>query len=149
VTLSDNRKEEALCYSSTLYSTILRDPSLYPWPNATSGIFSPAVVVFKHDLDHDCVDLEEDERRIVSVISVAAPMGPKLDREKVKVEGKDEEWRSVFKTKKDLNDLREKIRLVYRMAGWNGVEFLILGVFPFRHSLTRTANIFFVSLHTH
>ena len=109
-------QEEALCYSSTLYPT-LKD-EWYPWPNVGSGsdagIFSPAVVIFKDDLDHGCVDLPPDERQVVSVMTVAAPRSPHL------VEGK-------FMPQ-TLHWMREKIRLVYRMAAHNGQHYLVLGM---------------------
>ncbi|KAJ3711267.1 hypothetical protein DFJ43DRAFT_1161806 [Lentinula guzmanii] len=117
ITLSKTQ-EEALCYSSTLFSTL--SPSYYPWPNlgpgSIAGVFSPGVVIFKHDLDHDCVDLPTEERRVVSVLTVAAPCSPKLTEDQ-----------QSFAKKSDLADLRGKIRLVYRMAGWNNKDFLVLG----------------------
>jgi len=108
-------QEEALCYSSTLYPTL--KSQWYPWPNvgrgSAAGIYSPAVVIFKHDLDHECVDLPSNERRVVSVITVAAPRSPHLSN-----------GRFLPKT---LEDLREKIKLVYRMAAHNGQEYIVLG----------------------
>ncbi|KAJ6568405.1 hypothetical protein DFH09DRAFT_1155308 [Mycena vulgaris] len=90
-------QEEALCYSSTLYATL--KPEYYPWPNlgpgSVAGVFSPGVVVFKDDLDHECADLLAADRCVVSNPS-------------------------------DLDDLRGKIRLVYRMATHHGKEFLVL-----------------------
>ncbi|KAJ4478949.1 hypothetical protein J3R30DRAFT_3472424 [Lentinula aciculospora] len=112
-------QEEALCYSSTLFLTL--SPSYYPWPNlgpgSIAGVFSPGVVIFKHDLDHDCVDLPQEERCILSVITVAAPRGPHLTKDK-----------QNFAEKSELEDLRGKIRLVYRMAAWNAKRFLVLVV---------------------
>jgi hypothetical protein len=77
--------------------------------------------------------LDEDE----SVISVAAPRGPELVTMKVKKGGKkgEGEWEEVFKKENDSYNLREKIRLIYWMAGWNGVEFLSLVCLPSLHNL--------------
>jgi len=111
-------QEEALCYSSTLYETL--KPSYYPWPNlgpgSVAGIFSPSVVIFKHDLDNDCKDLPKNKRAVVSVITVAAPRVPDLTADKL-----------AFERASDLEDLRGKIRLVYRMAARNGKTSLVLG----------------------
>lgn len=113
-----SRQEEALCYSSTLYLTL--KPSYYPWPNlgpgSVAGVFSPGIVVFKNDLDHDCVELPTAERVVVSVITVAAPRGPRLTPDGQR-----------FKYRSELEDLRGKIRLVYRMAAHNGQQYLVLG----------------------
>jgi hypothetical protein len=107
-----------LCYSSTLYETL--KPSYYPWPNlgpgSVAGIFSPSVVIFKHDLDNDCKDLPKNKRAVVSVITVAAPRVPDLTADKL-----------AFERASDLEDLRGKIRLVYRMAARNGKTSLVLG----------------------
>lgn len=112
-------QEEALCYSSTLYPT-LKD-EYYPWPNmgpkSIAGIYSPAVVIFKDDLDHDCADLPPNERQVVSVITVAAPRDPPLSRDG-----------QSFKWPQDLECMRQKIRLVYRMAAHNGQHHLVLGM---------------------
>lgn len=114
------RQEEALCYSSTLYATL--KPSYYPWPNlgpgCIAGVFSPAVVIFKNDLDNDCADLPVDDRKVVSVITVAAPRGSRLTGDRL-----------AFANASDLEDLRGKIRLVYRMAAHNGKTSLVLGEF--------------------
>ncbi|KAJ7198850.1 hypothetical protein GGX14DRAFT_665440 [Mycena pura] len=111
-------QEEALCYSSTLYVTLKE--SYYPWPNMGSGcvagIFSPGVVIFRDDLDHDCAELPLAERRVVSVITVAAPRHAILTPDK-----------KAFKFPAVLGYLREKIRLVYRMAAHNGQQYLVLG----------------------
>jgi hypothetical protein len=111
-------QEEALCYTSTLYAT-LREV-WYPWPNlgpgSAAGIFSPGVVVFKDDLDHGCIDLPVLERRVVSVMTVAAPRTPKLTSDGTRLAREE-----------DLEDFKAKMRLVYRMAGVNGKTALILG----------------------
>lgn len=114
-------QEEALCYSSTLFATLR--PEWYPWPNlgprSTAGIYSPAVVVFRDTLDNDLAELPDSERFVVSVITVAAPRGPALTTVS--------NGAQVFAKESDLNDLREKIRLVYRCAAHNGQTSLILG----------------------
>ncbi|KAJ7171005.1 hypothetical protein C8R46DRAFT_895147 [Mycena filopes] len=111
-------QEEALCYSSTLYVTLKKE--YYPWPNlgdgCVAGVYSPGVVIFRDDLDHDCVELPHAERRVVSVITVAAPAWAELTP--------DEE---AFEDESTLEYLREKIRLVYRMAAHNGQQHLVLG----------------------
>ena len=105
-----------MCYSSTLYITLKEE--YYPWPNlgpgSDSGVYSPAIVIFKDDLDHSCIDLPVDQRETVAVLTVAAPRLPKL------LDGR-------FANSSHVRDLREKIRLTYRMAGHNGKQVLILG----------------------
>ncbi|KAK7037397.1 hypothetical protein VNI00_011147 [Paramarasmius palmivorus] len=112
------RQEECLCYSSTLYVT-LKD-TYYPFPNvgpdSAVGIYSPGVVIFRDQLENACADLPVDQRRVVSVISVAAPRWPQLSSN-----GK------FYRRHSDLEDLREKIRLVYRVAAYNEKRYLILG----------------------
>ncbi|KAF9020739.1 hypothetical protein BDZ89DRAFT_1072044 [Hymenopellis radicata] len=111
-------QEEALCYSSTLYITLKEE--YYPWPNigpgSVAGIYSPAVLVHRDDLDHNLKELPAPERIICSVLTVAAPRAPKLTDNK---EG--------FADPSVLEDLQGKIRLVYRMAAHNHKEYLILG----------------------
>lgn len=85
-------------------------------PGSAAGVYSPAVVIFKDDLDHDCVDLPAEERRVVAVLTVAAPRSPYLSPG-----GETLRW------EQDLNYFREKIRLVYRMAAHHGKDYLVLG----------------------
>lgn len=111
-------QEEALCYSSTLYATL--KPEYYPWPNvgpgSSAGVFSPGVVIFKDDLDHGCEELPSSDRRVVSVITVAAPRYRAVTEDL-----------SAFERPSDLENLRGKIRLVYRMAVHHGQQYLVLG----------------------
>lgn len=111
-------QEEALCYSSTLYATLKLE--FYPWPNlgpgSAAGIYSPGVVVFRETIDNDLAELPSDDRFVVSVITVAAPRLPKLTSDGLS-----------FANETDLNDLREKIKLIYRLAAHNGQTNLILG----------------------
>lgn len=70
--------------------------------------------MFKDTLDNDCVDLPAEDRFVVSVLTVAAPMWPALTPDE------------KFAKPEDMRDLRGKIRLVYRMAAANGQESLVL-----------------------
>ena len=72
-------------------------------------------MIFKDDLDRSCVDLPVDQRETVAVLTVAAPRDPEV------LGGR-------FLNSSDLHDLREKIRLIYRMAGHNGKQALVLGM---------------------
>ncbi|EJD48250.1 hypothetical protein AURDEDRAFT_101888 [Auricularia subglabra TFB-10046 SS5] len=109
-------QEEALCYSSTLYKTLREE--WYPWRPSVAGIYSPAVVVFKDDLDHNCVDLPENERVVVSVLTLAAPRWPRLTPD-----------RARFARDEDIENLRGKTRLMLRMAAHRKQDIVILGAF--------------------
>jgi uncharacterized protein (TIGR02452 family) len=113
-TLSETQ-EEALCYSSTLYST-LKD-SYYPWDNsAPSGIFSPGVVVYKAPIPSECMLLPESKVVLTSVITVAAPRYPKCTQD-----GSD------FASDEAREAMKEKVRAVFRIAGENKRRNLVLG----------------------
>ena len=71
-------------------------------------------MIFRDDLDHDRVDLSVDERETVAVLTIAAPRGPRLSN-------------GIFAKDSVVHDLREKIKLTYRMVGHNGKQVLILG----------------------
>jgi hypothetical protein len=79
-------------------------------------VYSPGVVVFKDDLDHECANLRKADRLVVGVLTVAAPRGPRLSADG-----------EAFADAGVLEDLRGKIRLVYRMAAHNGHPHLVLG----------------------
>ncbi|KAF1849698.1 uncharacterized protein K460DRAFT_360545 [Cucurbitaria berberidis CBS 394.84] len=111
-------QEEALCYSSTLYATL--KPEWYPWPNtgpgSCAGIISPNVVVFKDTLNNNVVELPEEQRHVLAVITVAAPRFPKIAEDG-----------ECFADKAELTNLKEKILLTLRVAVTNGVTSLVLG----------------------
>jgi uncharacterized protein (TIGR02452 family) len=111
-------QEEALCYSSTLYATL--KPEWYPWPNtgagSCAGIFSPDIVVFKDTLDNDCVELPMQQRHVVAVITVAAPCARPVTKD-----GEN------FVNESDVQDLRDRILLILRLAATNGITNLVLG----------------------
>jgi uncharacterized protein (TIGR02452 family) len=79
------------------------------------------VVIFRGPL-HDsstnevCPELPPAERKVLSVITVAAPRFPLLTPD-----------RSDFENSSDKEDLREKVRLILRIAGFNGQKYLMLG----------------------
>lgn len=73
-------------------------------------------MIFKDDLDHRCAELSAEEQRLVSIITVAAPRHRQLTKGYKK-----------FLHKSDSQNLRDKIRLIYRMAGVNHQEYLVLG----------------------
>ena len=116
-------QEEALCFSSTLYTTL--KPEYYPWPNrgkeSIVGIYSPAVAITRHGPNQPILPV--NQRQIISTISVAAQKSPDLNQTCGPAH-----LRS-FKHANDLHVLREKIRLIYRMAAKNGKTFLVLGAF--------------------
>ena len=72
--------------------------------------------MFKDDLTAGCNDLPVEDRIIVSVLTVAAPRGPKLSPDRLD-----------FASKAVLRNMQDKIRLVYRMAAHNGQDRLVLG----------------------
>ena len=108
-------QECALCYSSSLFETL--KPEYYGWPNlgpgSAAGIFSPTVLIFKYGQQNQFRDLPVELRKVVSVISVAAPhfRDPHL----------------AFSETSHYTNLRDKIRLIYKMAVCNKKTFLVLG----------------------
>jgi len=84
-----------------------------------AGVVSPGVVVFRDTLDNGLVELPADQRFVVAVMTVAGPRFPA-----VVTEGEGE---VVFKEESVVEEVREKVRLVLRMAAGEGVGRLVLG----------------------
>ncbi|KIK66650.1 hypothetical protein GYMLUDRAFT_909453 [Collybiopsis luxurians FD-317 M1] len=138
-----NGQETYLCYSSTLFHSLTQPNivSYYPWPNTgpgcVAGIFSEGVVIFREPMDARSVLGSSDDsigpisggynskfasllpstkRRVVSVISIAAPSYPRLS-----LGGND------FADDVVKEELKEKVRLALRMAALHGKRYLVLG----------------------
>ena len=111
-------QEEALCYSSTLFATLKAE--YYPWPNtgegSVKGVFSGNVAVWKDTLENGCVELKEEDREVLAVVTVAAPRNPGLTDDK-----------KEFKEEGVLEEFRSKVRLVLRCAAREGKTGLVLG----------------------
>ncbi|KAI9699062.1 MAG: hypothetical protein M1836_003251 [Candelina mexicana] len=109
-------QEEALCYRSSLSFTLKR--KFYPLPEV-SGIYSPSVIVIRQNLaaGHALLDLNRpDDLPVVSVVSVAAMRDPPLTSD-----GRE------YARREDRELMKEKLRMVLRIAGFNGHRRLVLG----------------------
>ncbi|KAI9775139.1 MAG: hypothetical protein M1835_005922 [Candelina submexicana] len=109
-------QEEALCYRTSLSFTLKR--KFYPLPEL-SGIYSPSVIVIRQNLaaGHALLDLNRpDDLPVVSVVSVAAIRDPPLTSD-----GKG------YARRGDRELMKEKLRMVLRIAGVNGHRRLVLG----------------------
>lgn len=112
-------QEEALCYRSSLSFTLKH--RYYPIPEA-GGIYSPTVVVIRESMTqgYNLLGLSKpDELPVLSVVSVAAINGPKVF--------KDAAGDEVYKDRKDREVMKEKMRVVLRIAAVNGHRALVLG----------------------
>lgn len=112
-------QEEALCYRSSLSFTLKH--RYYPMPEA-GGIYSPTVVVIRESManGHNLLDLTKPEDLpVVSVVSVAAINGPKISKDA----GGDERYRDKI----DREIMKEKMRVVLRIAAVNRHRVLVLG----------------------
>lgn len=112
-------QEEALCYRSSLSFTL--KIRFYPLP-AHSGVYSPTVVVFRESLasGHRILNLSKpEELPVISVVSVAAICGPKIR----KIAAGEERYRDPA----DREMMKEKMRIVLRIAAHNGHRRLVLG----------------------
>ncbi|KAK4940518.1 hypothetical protein LTR10_019392 [Elasticomyces elasticus] len=124
-------QEDALCYSSTLWPTLARWRKKYPWrsavkldenPAGCAGIFSPNVVIFRDELSKDCGILARKDWAKVSVISVAALACPPVVRALTTRFGVE----SRMKLNNDARTIRERFRMILRMAAHHGKSVLVL-----------------------
>ena len=112
-------QEEAMCYRSSLSFTLKR--RFYPLPEC-GGIYSPTVVVIRDNLSrgHQLLDLNKpQDLGIVSCVSVAAVRDPDVVL--------DTDGKQQYKYGKDRDLMKEKMRVVLRIAVINGHRSLILG----------------------
>jgi len=112
-------QEESLCYRSSLSFTLKR--RYYPL-GPLAAVYSPRVVVFRENLDkgHGALDLTRPQALpVVSVVSVAAVRDPAT------VKGPSGE--EVYKFARDEEAMRDKMRVVLRVAGREGHRRLVLG----------------------
>ena len=112
-------QEEALCYRSSLSFTL--KIRYYPIPEA-GGIYSPTVVVIRENLSsgHGLMDLSKpDDLPVFSCVSVAALQGPAIE--------KDAGWKERYRRAEDRGTMKEKMRVILRIAAVNEHRVLVLG----------------------
>lgn len=112
-------QEEAMCYRSSLSFTLKF--KYYPIPEA-GGIYSPTVVVLRENRSsgHGLMDLSKpDDLPVFSCVSVAAIRGPAIE--------KDAGGNERYKRTSDRETMKEKMRVVLRMAAVNEHRVLVLG----------------------
>ncbi|KAF5376169.1 hypothetical protein D9757_009325 [Collybiopsis confluens] len=117
-------QEPCLFYCSTLRYTLTETDTIlhYPWPDSgqgcVAGIFSEGVVVHREarGLEYQVQVLPPSFRKVLSVISVSAPKFPPLTPDE-----------SDFASKEVKEELKEKVRLVLRIAGSHGKRYVVLG----------------------
>jgi len=108
-------QEEALCRRTTLYHTLFRNPSFYPIPHH-GVIYSPDVLVLRKSDDEQCELLKSEQRWWTSVVSVAAVFQPQWDKAG-----------SGFARVEDREEMRERMKMVLRVAVLEGKRNLVLG----------------------
>ena len=112
-------QEEAICYRSSLSFTLKY--RYYPVPEA-GGIYSPTVVVIRQNMSsgHGLMDLSKpDDLPVFSCVSVAAIRGPAVE--------KDIGGMERYKRAGDRDIMKEKMRVVLRVAAVKGHRALVLG----------------------
>ncbi|KAK5463005.1 hypothetical protein LTS15_002717 [Exophiala xenobiotica] len=132
---SGTTQEDALCYSSTLWPTLDRWKDNYPWrktvnrsegnPGECAGIFTSNVVIFRDELTKDCKILGRRDQTTVSVVSVAGLACPPLvPAQKSKARGGEGE--TQMKLEKDVHTIKERFRMILRMAATQEKSVLLL-----------------------
>ena len=112
-------QEEAMCYRSSLSLTLRFE--YYPIPEA-GGIYSPTVVVLRKNRSsgHGLMDLSKpDDLPVFSCVSVAAIRRPAIEKDA----GGNERYRRAG----DREIMKEKMRVVLRIAAAKGHRTLVLG----------------------
>lgn len=112
-------QEEAMCYRSSLPFTLKY--RYYPIPEA-GGIYSPTVVVMRQNMTsgHALMDLSKpDDLPVFSCVSVAAIRGPAIE--------KDAAGKERYKRTSDRETMKEKMRVVLRIAAVRRHRVLVLG----------------------
>lgn len=112
-------QEEAMCYRSSLFFTLKY--KFYPMPEA-GGIYSPTIVVIRANRSsgHGLMDLSKpDDLPVFSCVSVAAIQGPAIEKDA----GGNERYRRAG----DREIMKEKMRVVLRIAAVKGHRVLVLG----------------------
>lgn len=112
-------QEEVLCYRSSLSFTLKR--RFYPIHDY-GGVYSPTVVIIRESLarGHDLLDLSRPEDLpVLSFVSVAAIRGPAIAKT---LEGEER-----YKRTDDRDVMKEKMRVILRIAGTTGHRQLVLG----------------------
>jgi uncharacterized protein (TIGR02452 family) len=114
-------QEEELCYRSTLSATL--KPRFYPF-GELEAVYSPNVVIFRENYakNHSLMWHETPELLpVVSVISIAATDRPAIT---VADDGQEKYLNTL-----DRDRMKDKMRLILRVAGHSGHRRLVLGAF--------------------
>lgn len=118
-------QEEALCYRSSLALSLNRN--LYPL-SGQEALYSPYVLIFRHDMAHGHRIMGEAPPRnlpVVSAVTIAALYRPKIYT--FNLRGGIQQ--PIFEKDEDRNITKNKMRLALRIAARNGHRSLVLGAF--------------------
>lgn len=113
-------QEEAICYRSSLSSTLHRKH--YPIPD-NAAVYSPSVMIIRDNFSdgHELLDFRDPSRlEVVSVISAAAVCQPALV---------DSHGLKTYRDAKDIKLMKEKMRVILRTAIRNRHRHIVLGAF--------------------